>query len=264
MPRPSRFTAFTLYLALTGAGSADVDPGDYAVFTRSGTVILNARLIEETEDTIRIATPGAEKGILIHKSNLLLERMNEQNSKSAVLSRNSTNAMNRMPDVLSHNSGRVSFFGFFGATLGQLKNLIPSGSSGYLSYDHRFGSSATGSVWVPGLSVELGFFALKNLPIEVSGFTARAGFIWFVPVRFLRSQIFATAIAGRALLHVRDATFSADHEAFTAAAVLGYERQFGRLGVFLQSRLEYFFDPEKPLYALGGAFGISVKFGETP
>jgi hypothetical protein len=253
MNQNRKISTIALYLMLIGARNAaeEGEPANYVVLTRSGSVILNARLLEESAESVTITTPGAEKPLVLRKSQLFFEHMQQYNSHYARSSNIQTTSLNS-------SKTRVAAHGSYGLTTGPLKALIPSGYSVGIACDHRFFSNL--NAIVPWFSIELGYFSLVRSPIEVTGYALRAGPIWFLAINALKSQVYASVVAGQTLLNVRDASRSGEHIAFTTAAILGYEQQVSQLGVFVQSRFEYFFDPQKPLSAFAGAVGVSYRF----
>ncbi len=152
---------------------------------------------------------------------------------------------------------RVSVFGGYHITQGNLKDILPSGVDARLAFEIPLGLGA----W-PFLHLELGYAGFGTLPgrssYAVTGTTWTAGPVWILrPSMSHRGQIISGFLVG--VLSARLQGPSTDEYAnlFATTVLLGYEYPIGPILLYGQARGGYIADQNSPVMSVGGVLGVA-------
>ncbi len=183
----------------------------------------------------------AEAGTLSKKDGISQTTKNSESEK----------AISREPAT------RISLFGGYQTTLGNLKDILPHGMEARLAFDLPLGQGG----W-PALRLELGYVGFGGLPgngtHSLTGMAWGAGPVWFLhPSRHHRGQIIGGFLVGSILARVQGPVVETQTNLLAATALLGYEYPLGPVLLFAQARGGYVADQNNPLMSAGGVMGVA-------
>ena len=152
---------------------------------------------------------------------------------------------------------RVSLFGGYELTQGNLKSLLPGGIEARLAFDLPLGRGA----W-PALRFELGYAGFGGLPgastHSVTGMAWGAGPAWLIrPSKLHNGHVIGGVLAGSILARIQGPTVETQSNLLAAIVLLGYEYPLGPVLLFVQARGGYIADQNNPLMSAGGVLGVA-------
>lgn len=162
-------------------------------------------------------------------------------------------------------TGRISLSGsFLHALSGE---PIPYGFGGHVAIDQGLDFiPGSGHPLIPGLRVEGGYHHYKESSYALTGFTAAGGLIWAIPSMNTRGGCFILALMpGASFLRAKSGgsffggSVSAGGVKLAGQAILGYQKSFGPVSLFINARYLHIFGKSSHFIRLGGEAGIGFN-----